>query len=109
MSHSAGYYQLNGTFIQGRGWWPGAGSLLVGAAWPELDPGRDGDEDKGDDGGHGDRSPLTSGCFAGQGLASEVPAAGEPRRRDRLVLAVGGDQQPGGEVEGRADAGAQGE
>jgi len=41
------------------------------------------------------------------GLAVAVPAAGDPRRGDRLVFAISGDQQPGGDVEGRAGAGEQ--
>jgi len=36
-------------------------------------------------------------------LAGVVLAAGDPRRRDGLVFAVGRDKQPRGDVEGRAD------
>jgi len=35
-------------------------------------------------------------------LAGAVLAAGDPRCGDRLVVAVGGDEQPAGTVQGRA-------
>ena len=41
------------------------------------------------------------------GLAEAVPTAGDPGGGDRLVFAVPGDQQPGGDVESQADAGEQ--
>ena len=62
--------------------------------------GDDGGEDNGDDGGPGDRSASGSGCVRLGCLAGAVLAAGDPRRGDRLVVAVGGDEQPGGEVQG---------
>jgi hypothetical protein len=66
---------------------------------------RDGEQDKGDDGGQGDRFPYGSGCSRFRCLAGAVLAAGDPRRGDRLIFAVCGDEQPGGEVEGRAGTG----
>ena len=50
-----------------------------------------------------------SGCVRFRCLAGTVLAAGDPRRGDRLVVAVGGDEQPGGDVQGRAGAGEQGQ
>ena len=70
--------------------------------------GHDGDEGKDDDPGHSDRSPFEVGLVCGRGLAGAVLAAGDPGCGDRLVVAVLGDQQPGGDVEGHADTGEQG-
>jgi hypothetical protein len=53
---------------------------------------------------------LRSGqVIGGPGLAEAVPAADDPRCGGRLVLPVAGDQQPGGDVDGHADAGEQGQ
>ena len=51
---------------------------------------------------------VMSGCSRFRFSAVAVPAAGEPAAA-RLILAVGGDQQPGRDVKGHADAGEQGQ
>src|SRR5215469_4361921 len=106
--------------------------LLAWAARAELHPGQDGDgrhdqpggeqevdgeadddyghyghEYEGDDAGHGDRSPFRVEELAGQGTADLAVVAGHPRRGNGLVFTVTGDEQPRGDVEGRAGTGAQ--
>jgi hypothetical protein len=51
--------------------------------------------------------PFQSWFWSSCGLADAVPAADDPRPGDRLILAVLGDEQPGGDVEGNADTGEQ--
>jgi hypothetical protein len=80
---------------------PGREQNVKGEA--EDGQGRDGDEGQSDDREHGDRSPFTA-TGLGLGSARAVLAAGDPGGGERLVFAVLGDQQPGGDIKGQAGA-----